>query len=245
MIPYSSSQYSQPIVSGKSQPFSNLNNFISQWAPNKQAMIYGFNHCDYTKVIDWLRVCTKVGEFNDVFSYNLGQPRNIKKMVCGHLESDITSEKRKIKRINHDNRKAQPYKAGLVNLVIENYKRTLVDLPIIPIIFIVGKDNTQLDISLIFDKTNGPNHTGAEIKQAYKLCFDKGVKKKVRAVAKQTFIFLSLQTNDGQSSKFKFEKVLSPWLSADWEMLWKTRAQKPKDEIAQSHWRKEIIRLTT
>lgn len=231
-----------------SKPLLDLNDFISQCAPHQQAMIYGTAACGYLEIGEWLEDQQAQGNFRDVFNCFLGQEECNKEEDYTSLQHK-TSDKRVIRRINHGGGFLSKCecKAGLVNMVIENFKRKHVGIPIIPIVFVVEKDDLKLDVISIVQKglTHSKGFTNSEIRRAYKLCFDLNVAEEIRVIAKETFLFISLITNKVTDSvKFKFTIRPAPWDSLEWEAHWKNRVKSIHSSHKSYPWRKELQKIT-
>lgn len=229
----------------KPKPILDLSKFTSVCAPNKQVMVYGIASCDYNDILSWLRELKWDGDYKDVFSYLLGQSEQHNKGMLANKEH-ITSENKVIEKINHsgDLCSKTQCKAGLINMIIENLKRKEEGKPIIPIVFVVEKDNIKLDVGKVLDKVKKA-YTDAEIRQAYKLCHDPSVNEKIRKISQESFIFISLSTNtNNELAKFSFTKIASPWESSDWATRWINRRKTENPNPKPYPWRKEIERLT-
>lgn len=243
MIAYRAISHYKNIIAEKAEkrPPLNLNDFISQCAPNKQAMIYGLVTCDYKNVIDWLKTQKEQKQFNDVFNYMLGS---------GGLSNDLTTfEGREICQIIWSGNGVKGgAKSALANIVIENVKRKRAKLSLIPVIFIVDKDRKKLNIKKIINKvwTQDPrdNITDAEIRRAYKLCFDPKLSAEIKDVAQRTFVFISLTSNKySDLVKYKFTIRKAPWDSHEWQEGWTHRQKKPSrsDKVC---WRDQVLQHT-
>lgn len=233
------------------KPPLDLNEFISRCAPNQQAMIYGPSNCNGGKIKSWLEMEKEKKCFKDVFDFFVGSCQG---------RAHITCENRKITKIQYqdeDDEDGESFmfeicKNALVNMVIENFKREELGLPIIPIIFVVDKDDSKLDVKKILnrlpktDKRGGPtNITDAEIRRAFRLCFDPNLAEGIRRVAQKTFLFISLVTNkEDEPVEYTFSIRLAPWDSAVWQNGWKNRAQQPKlPRQKEFPWREQVKAL--
>jgi hypothetical protein len=226
------------------RPFFNLDLFITTCAPHQQAMIYGFHTCNYLQIINWLTDQKNRDHFKDVFDCFIGQEEEYL------THEDQKSDKRIMTKIHHPfpPLSIQMSKAGLVNIVLENFKRHQAKLPIIPIIFVVGKDDLKLDTNSLVDRNSSlyKSFTNREIRQAYKLCSDNKLSKEIRDIAHLTFAFISIKTNSKTDpEKFNFTKFPAPWECFDWERQWKGRIEtKPKSFHPKFFlWREELIKL--
>jgi hypothetical protein len=223
------------------KPCLDLNEFIARCAPNQQAMIYGLKYCGELEIQTWLGEEQEKRRFKDIFNYSVGS----------NSEFHTTFEKRKIDKIkNENNNTLEICKNAQVNIVLENFKRKKIGLPIIPIVYVVDKDDFKLDINKILkrlpkkDKNDCyMNITDAEIRRAFRLCFDPSLPEDIRCLAQKTFIFISLKTNEKDDPvKYTFSIRSAPWNSKVWQNGWKKRVQQPKapKEYVTTPWRIQV-----
>ncbi len=111
-----------------------------------QIMVYGFNHCQYMEVCAVVESPKTKLPIKRVFDYYLG------KFVGVSEENVTTLEGRKMNRLVYEDTSmnyplARQCKTGIVNLVLENYKRKKEGLPLIPLIFCVDIDGNPKPIS--------------------------------------------------------------------------------------------------
>lgn len=236
------------------RPMLDLDTFISQCAPNKQAMIYGLNSCKFGYVARWLKIEKASGRFMNIFGNVLGSNKEedpiYKELFNFEDETFDRGKIAKIKNIAHKEGEEEDIhercKNAEVNLIIENVKRTESGLPIIPLIFVVKLNDTVLKLEKILDKLPkktadgiAQHITDAEIRRAYRLCSDPYLHKEIREVAKNTFIFIALETNPKDASvMYSFKKIEAPWNSGVWQEGWcrrKNLRQLPKEHV--SSWK--------
>lgn len=232
-----------------SRPILNLDDFVSKCAPHRQAMIYGTKTCHYLEIGGWLENQQALGHFRDVFDCYLGQEECDKEEDCISLQHK-TSDNRIIRKIRHGTGFLSRWecKAGLVNIVIENFKRKKDCVPIIPVVFVVEKDDSKLDINSILDRglLFSKGFTNSEIRRAYKLCFDSSLTQEIRTIAKETFIFISLFTNEPTNAvKFNFRIRPAPWESLEWKNGMENRVKTKSIESNPKlyPWREELNKL--
>ncbi|OJU81171.1 MAG: hypothetical protein BGO10_08175 [Chlamydia sp. 32-24] len=214
----------------KIQECLDLNQFINQCAPYQQAVIYGIHNCNYYDVYEWLLSKRSNAQFKDVFNYTIGYKK----------VKTITKDKRIITKINYDEqRPTQIYKATLVNIVLENVKKARVGLPIIPIFFFIEKDEFKLDEAKIIDRYEKKSNyvTSHEIRRAYKICSDPLMSKEVKSIAKETFCFISLRTNEANHPIiFDFTIRQAPWNTEKWKNAWTERVKSKEFFKKRSHF---------
>lgn len=207
---------------------------------SEEAMIYGFGHCGYGPL------CIKLNEI-----------KSLKKIldctVGNHLHEFKTLEGRKIEQIeiplpNKD--ESQEYvsyckrmcKAGITNLILENYKRYNKGLSLIPIIFSIDSDEFTADPRYITTRQIPFNQylTNQELRRAFKLCFDVD-DENLRLIAKKTFKFIKLVSL--KEGHYKFENTTPIWERKAWESSWKERKDTSKQfkKNDKFDWRKQLI----
>lgn len=229
-----------------SKPYLNLDDFIQACAPHRQAMIYGTATCGYADIRAWLDNQKDSGLFRDVFDHLLGEEECPPGEDYASLQHK-TSDKRVVAKIHHGTgfMTKGMCKAGLVNIVIENMKRNQEGIPIIPIVFVVEKDDEKLDIIQIANtaSTRSKGFTNSEIRRAYRLCFDPDVGEQIRDVARKTFSFISLTTNAVTDSvQYSFSKRPAPWESAQWHVHWKNKDASTHSTLKPYPWREELTK---
>lgn len=262
------------VTSNSPRELLNLQNFISLCAPNQQVMIYGLRDFKYGDVIDWLKTKKEQQQFKDIFDSNIGLP---KMEGFASRTNRRTFENREIPQLLSDGMENQgpgmeqmenayilrnTCKSALVNIVLENVQRKKQGLQIIPIVFIIGKDKQGLDINKILknkddlDKLSEilrqQNVTDAEIRRAYRLCFDESLPKEICEVAEETFKFITLTTNEAsQPEKYGFSFCAKPWQNHQWQALWNDRERaKPlrvnhQKAPKRKPWRQQVRTFMT
>ena len=193
-------------------------------------MVYGFNSCHYQEVIEGLMTSTL---FKNVFDYHLGYKGHDQAFELTPHISQIETGKTKT---------ADPCKAALVNIVLENYKRKKMGKELIPVLFAIDCENNSRPVTAenITTKKDEQNKkvTFKEIRRAYKLCeeFDDP---EIRVIAKETFKFVKVKDD------LSLELIQAPWEKEGWKDLWGARMKAPKNTSTQkkTSWRKELDRL--
>lgn len=192
---------------------------------SQTAMVYGFEHCKYSKVAQILQRHQDVSniynwalgdESGDLGYHGIPYQRIDGEPMCqvesGAFELGYRGSRYRSQHIT------RYCKTGLVNFVLENYRNIeFGDGKISPIIFCIdyegeaGPNPYPLTSEMLLSKTKcvkGTNGryieanriiTHAELRRAYKLCHDPRVEADVREVAQRTFKFV----------KVKEERVLS------------------------------------
>lgn len=218
---------------------------------SKQAMVYGFARCRYEDVARRLK--EEGSPIQKVYDCSLGGIDTEGRAVASS-EYITTIEGRLMTQIpfplldRHPQGISRPSKAGVTNLIFENYKREKEKLLLIPCIFCIDIDDNPIPFS-IENVTNNENSDGdtsialKELRRGYKLCctFDDA---DVRRVANATFKFVKL-AKIGEDA-YKLQLLRAPWEHPDWEKLWEARKAKPKRvdrlelEGYETDWRTQL-----
>lgn len=209
--------------------------FIDAAGDCHQLMVYGYSHI--VEELDIKESLSTLPTIEKVFTWSVGYwPQN-------------TVEGREIQRIEYDiipmqKSTKQFCKAGIVDLVLENYKRKQEGLSLIPLIFCIDSSFTPYPFKIenIATREGCENQrvTHKELRRCFKLCSD-FENEEIRKLAYETFKFIKF-TNDG-GDYLKFEKLSPFWESSEWEKLWENRKQtsKPQPRRIKHHpWRNEL-----
>jgi hypothetical protein len=136
--------------------------------------------------------------------------------------------------------------ARIVDFVLENYKRKIEDIPIIPLLFCVlnNGDNLRYNVDQICDQNRSYNTvTASEIRRCYKLYseFKSSPDQTLSEVVREMFIFADVRKNKQPcDDDYSFRKVDTIWESQAWEAAWqqrqgskKTPEQKEAERVAE------------
>lgn len=183
----------------------------------EQIVIYGWEHCLYSFVNAAL---SKI--FKKVFDYRVTDKNRIT-LEGHHVEAiayspSISPLKRKCKM-------------GLVNVVFENYKRSLNQMPLIPILFVVDIDENPFPMSSSsLTSRNNNKMTSSELRRAYKLCKElkTGQLKKISKIAEKSIKFVKLSLN--QEDKCELVELRPLWEADDWGACWQSRKNTVKSD---------------
>jgi hypothetical protein len=231
----------------------------------KQAVVYGFQHCKYTQVhlaIDQKPDSPLLKVFDSVIGNDVDRsiiPREYLTTLEGKEIYQIRSDAGD-PRLPVPKQCARRCKAGLVNLVFENYKRIKQGLKPIPLLFVIDITNNRCPLTseniCSKTKTKGVTQTFSismnsvvtheELRRAYKLCNEKDLGKEINQVARQTFKFIKVFQN-GAENEFGIVEIAAPWDKPDWATLWERRMIESAHSIdPQKHcWRMQLKSLAT
>lgn len=132
----------------------------------------------------------------------------------------------------------QDCKAGLTNLVFENYLRIKKGVPIIPLLFIIQKNNEFISSpeEIASEEENIKIFTHSEIRRAYKLCYEYP-NQEIRAAAQKTIRFVKVKKIKTLfASKLKGERIRAPWEHENWEKGWQRRKERSTKPKKPSGW---------
>jgi len=210
---------------------------------SKQACIYGFSSCLYSVIYD---LCQEEGScLERVYDYRIGDifedaGLRSRRTLEGHLMVQIgaTSEKRGC------------FKAALVVLIFENYRRYHERLPLIPLLFCLDIDDNPFPLRPEDMTARTPAgakklETPSEVRRCFRLAceFPDEI---IRAVANATFKFIKVVKIPREKHiLLDFTEMAAPWRHERWEMLWKARKALPKAPRAEKRypWRNELLGL--
>lgn len=200
-----------------------------------QVQVYGWSHCYYEEIMNYLAE-SEDSPVEKVFTDCLGDSND-------DIEERTTLQGRAIEQVEVE--KGGPKsghrtdKAGLTNLVFENYKREKEGLPIIPILFAIDIDDnsypTTAQLVTSKDVKSNSRRTHSELRRAYKLVQEFG------DVAEQSFKFVKLKKIE--DSRYSVEQIDAPWKDSEWETLWAARKAQSVAQDKPKHWKKQLERL--
>lgn len=213
---------------------------------SKQAMVYGFTHCGYGALCAILS--GKDSPLKKMYDCTLGNPDrtqyNLEGRELYQINPDLPTEDTPEANISICNRMC---KAGITNLVIENYKRSIESLPLIPVIFSVDSDDLPLDPKCVASRDEKLNGflTHKELRRCYKLC-NEFPDADFQQIARATFKFLKLTKGEGDT--FNLVQVNPFWERGQgWEQAWldrkKTSEKKNPEKVDWKDEVQEAIRL--
>lgn len=190
--------------------------------------VYGFVHCHYLEIIKSLNNLESVVYDMEVQNEGIRVKINAGEDLASSFDVFI-------KRV---------YKAGLVDIIIENYKRFGEGRCIIPVIFCVDIDPNpfKLTIQNIFDRTK-KFVTHSELRRAYKLCCGNDINPKIKKIANDSFKFVCVHKNE---IEYSLSLIDPPWRSIDCAEALKRRQSQPKQttvDLGIPSWKSQLYRL--
>lgn len=213
-------------------------------AESPEIMVYGYRDCAYRIIYETLATPKPFGDgladspIKNVFQYIIGDPTT----------PSLTLEGVPIYKIKTSGSPQSSFKAGLVNIVIENVKRQREARPLIPVLFTIdiSTDKSGHYPPSVFDLINLRDrfHTLKELMRTYKLCTDPSLPSEVREVAAKTFIFVKVLVSqmDTRSpyglpaettTTYAFETLKAPWLQESKE-VWDATFAEYREKIKTS-----------
>jgi hypothetical protein len=133
------------------------------------------------------------------------------------------------------------WKAGLVNLVLYNYRESLQGRAIVPCLFCIDADTLPAPFSIhVARKTP----TAVEIRRAYKLCHDSQLPKVIHEIALKTFVFVKVHKKRIEGGELDLDQCFTI-LSAPWDkdpspVYWCPRDKTPKSPFLKGIWRTAV-----
>ncbi len=137
-------------------------------------------------------------------------------------------------------------KAVITNLIILNYELTLINLPVIPLIFIIGYKGksfeTNIDVTREFNCTFVLGTTNRELRRCYKLYSE--FNGKFKEVAEATFKFVRLEQDEKDNGLFHLKPEKSPMNNPAWLEKWQKyqNMKRPRSEHEKSNWRATLFK---
>ncbi len=244
---------------------------IDQFCPDNEAMVYGFEHCDFDRVRhcfghfhlakDYSLRHKEISLYTNVLGYDHRQEYNdLAKRMDGRKIHQINAGLTGISELS----KAVLLgcKAALVNMVLENYQSQITGKKMVPIIFCIDITNNRFPLTSedVLSKTktilkNGTTSslandlvTHKELRRAYKLCHDPMMPLKFREVAKESFKFVRVEEirRDELSNleiSITLQPTSAPWEAKNWDNQWAMRKSlsHPATKKKTANWRKEVL----
>ena len=214
---------------------------------SKQVVVYGYGYCGYGGL---LKKMNEPGSpIEKILDCSLGNNDAKFKTLEGRVITPINAGIDKLPDTIEGNVKlcSRMCKAGLTNIVVENYKRKAEGLTLIPIIFCIDVEGAS-DKDVPFDPTRFAskdervNHllTNQEIRRAYKLCCH-APNSKFQEVAKETFKWTKL-VKIGHNSYTLIETL--PFWERDpgFNSAWEKRIKGSTTKKDNPKWKKEVNR---
>lgn len=205
----------------------------------QEVVVYGFEHCKYKDVARALKnTVWKVGKWDD-FDKTFDE-RNVKNITLKTDAKDLFQSV--FKSGLTDGTKAWfagRCKETLLNLCVENYKRSLEGRPIIPLIYCVDieKNPYSFEAKNIASEDKLLNNliTHKELRLCYKIVNEFG-NSKISDVFKNTLKFVKL--TDNGNSEYKLEEIQPFWENSDWSSVWNARNKRTHAPV--SNWREKL-----
>lgn len=221
---------------------------------SKATMVYGFYHCEYLNLQKALRK-----HLDFIFNCSLGNDTSSSEEELrynqsnGGFDKKIKSGSDKTSSLSQSlNRMC---KAGLVNLILENYKRNLAGLELIPIIFCI--DTTEnphpLTSENMLSKTKKNNGfemnritTHSELRRLYKLCHDPKIDDEIKEITQKACRFVKVASKKVEKDlvEFSLEQVAPPWEDPSFQAQLEARreysAGHPKTSNKDYSWKDEV-----
>jgi hypothetical protein len=225
-----------------------------------QAMVYGWTHCQYEMIADFLKIESENEHFplQQIYNNSVGDF-----LFDGDTCSTLEGRKLNVLRYERANYQEAEYqhgsgpileqqdirrslqrecKAAITNLVLENYKRNKEGLPLIPVLFAIDIDGNTKPLRV--DRMTSKEHrfndqfTHKELRRAYKLCTHENTQ--VCKVACETFKFIKLKHLG--NNEWDIELIDPPWSHPQFAEHWTQRKQlsHSAQKADEFNWRKQL-----
>jgi hypothetical protein len=217
------------------------NSVIKVCQGSRQAMVYGNQSCKYAEVFNTLALDPRSPVLK-VYNYLLG---------C-YDKDEITLEGRPFYKIRFPLSStervsiARKCKAGIINLVFENFKRKQLNLPTIPLIFCIDIDGKESKdtFKTIFARTPTKGITNSELRLCHKLCSklkSDPILSQITGIARETLKFVKVVDN---GVNYELEAAPTDWDNEEWEAQWNQRQETKLHETKWpvNGWRSQLKR---
>lgn len=200
-----------------------------------QALIYGWDHCKYIQLREALQKSDSPIKkvFNESLGNNFFYSNSQQETLEGRRIEHVETNPKPIDRAKSNHAAMRRCKGAITNLVVENYKRIVEGLPIIPLIFCVDIDNNQhpmnADTITREGRKGSRRVTNSELRRCYKICKELEDSEIVELrivsyVAKLTIKFVKLEQQ--QNGTYSLTQKAAFWEAADWNQKWRERKSK-------------------
>lgn len=137
----------------------------------------------------------------------------------------------------------------VVNLIIENYKRSREGKPIVPLLFCVGTEDDlsceELNIDLLFEKST--SIVNKELRRCYRIYAETTAD--IRDIARETFKFVHVKQNPVDHEEYILEEVPPFWEKEGFNQKWQKRIvdpNRPSQVAARQHpkqhkWKSKLL----
>lgn len=238
-----------------------MQSFIDICNGSGQAMVYGWDHCGYDFVTNYIASEAESDLFpiQRVFSFTAGdfasnadycttlEGRKFNVIKFDRTEAEENPDHRNhieciLKELDTRHSLQRQCKTAITNLVLENYKRNKEGLPPIPVFFIIDIDGNPkpLRIDHMTSKDTRFNHqfTHKELRRAFKLCAHENAS--IAKVACETFKFIKLK-HLGENI-WDAELTKAPWADPEFADCWKQRKKlsNPSPYKSEFNWRNQL-----
>jgi hypothetical protein len=192
--------------------------WLQEFQPLQAAMVYGFFDCEYCDV----KICLQ--DLSVRVFEQLGESEEHRREVAADcpipmpIESHVMENGREIAFIPGSG--GNSYTAALVNMIFENYYRSVLGLSLLPILFCIDIDHNSHNLptgELIavrgIPSTRGhPIVTVSELRRAYRLCYEENLPERFRAIARRSLVFVKVHPcTCVWGNGYHLEQIPAPW----------------------------------
>lgn len=243
------------------ESYLNMQSFIEICNGSGQAMVYGWDHCGYDFVTNYIESEAESDHFpiQRVFNFTAGdfaanasycttlEGRKFNVIKFDRMEAEENPDHRNhieciLKELDSRRSLQRQCKTAITNLVLENYKRNQEGLPLIPVFFVIDIDGNpkplRIDHMTSKDDRFNDQFTHKELRRAFKLCTHENAS--IAKVACETFKFIKLK-HLGENI-WDAELTKAPWADTQFAVYWKQRKQlsNPTLDNSELNWRNQL-----
>src|SRR3990167_9919630 len=202
-----------------------------------EAVVYGLLDCLYLDVKEALKQVKGINIY-DVLGFEEDD------CLIPAIDIDLVADTRAdmVKRCS---------KAGITSVLVENYKRSKLGKPLVPLLFCVElqADHQQvvLDMGRVAKLTgHASSVTDAELRRCFKSYRE--ATHELRKIVEQTFKFVRVQQDHQEKDLYYLQELTPFWKRPEWNQLWVERTEQKQKKLINKKfpWRKvtlEQIRL--
>lgn len=208
--------------------------------------VYGWNDCLYDNVQSYINENKQKILSKPHLKYQPFQSNN-----CVQNSNNLSEFSRRT------------WKTHLTNIILENVARARLGQEIIPLIFITDREIYSDTPGSYLKNLTTPESvaeklnrkiTSAEMRRAYKLCFEMGddeVSKEIMSIAHQTLHFAKI-CKDDEKQQLRLENSTPLWEREGWESAWQARMGRyqyyrplKRAKKGDSYWREQSIKVVS
>lgn len=200
---------------------------------SKEVVVYGFASCKYSEIDTAL--CSEKYKSSQFWNFS----RSFHYNICPF---------KLVERDHYDSLPGGRCKDIIADVILENYKRSLKNEPLIVILFCINYENKSHEAftkNLSIEKIANSHSsewgtiTDGELRRCYKLCNEMIDGSEIKDIANKTIKFVKV-INDARN--YILEEIKPFWKNPNWMTLWETRKMnKSPKKMKPDPWRNALI----